>query len=397
MEHAFGGATELARKSGSKLSKSAQLQLYTLFKQATEGDLPTNKQRPSAFSVIERTKHDTWDRLRGMSKPEAKSAYVQAVLDANIGFVLPSPIESSSDDEKVAAPPPTTTTIASPKVVTIVHKEEELNSPLDTLLATFSVPTLVCMGMFGGGLSGFVLSILSWNALMCLGFALLGLGGMLGSLLMYIDTHGLISMLPSSFKQMLVETTLLEFMLNDSLSRLVQQLAPVFLLDRDDPRMKLALANLSPSASQLLTQKGLVHSLPRFVQNLLVPSGAREVILTNPPPMRELPVFPPVAAEDEAKLDAAKQLSAKLVKEKVDQGLRGVFTPKSAKLLEMASVSLASATLLQLLFSSSNRAFLASFVRALVLMGSMAGSGLAAALALLAKVLLAKRTGGGRG
>lgn len=393
MEHAFGGATELARRSGSKLSKSAQLQLYTLFKQATEGDLPANKERPSAFSLVERTKHDNWDQLRGMSKPEAKSAYVQAVLDADIGFVLPSAVESSSEgkgDDKVAAPPAATTPTPTPTTTTSVVTQE-LHSPLDTLLATFSVPTLVCMGMFGSGLGGFVLSILSWNALVCLAFALLGLGGMLGSLLMYVDTHGLISMLSPSFKQMLLETTLLEFLLDDSMSRLLQQLAPVFLLDRDDARMKLALANLSPSTSRLLTQRGLVHSLPRFVQHLLVPSGAREVLLTSPPPTRELPVFRPVAAEDEAKLDAAKQLSSKLVREKVDQGLRGVFTPQTAKLLEMASVSLASATVLQLLFSSSNRAFLASFVRALVLMGSMAGSGLAAALALLAKVLLAKR------
>ena len=53
------------------------LELYSYYKQATDGDL--TGERPSAFDFKARAKFDAWNARKGMSKEAAMKAYVKLV------------------------------------------------------------------------------------------------------------------------------------------------------------------------------------------------------------------------------------------------------------------------------------------------------------------------------
>lgn len=66
--------TLAARPSNEKL-----LELYGLYKQATEGDVTGS--RPGMLDLKGRAKFDAWSKRKGLSKEEAMKGYV-AVVDA---------------------------------------------------------------------------------------------------------------------------------------------------------------------------------------------------------------------------------------------------------------------------------------------------------------------------
>lgn len=53
------------------------LQLYALFKQATDGDV--QGERPGMMDFINRAKYDAWDKLKGQSGEQAMQGYVDLV------------------------------------------------------------------------------------------------------------------------------------------------------------------------------------------------------------------------------------------------------------------------------------------------------------------------------
>lgn len=53
------------------------LLLYSLYKQATEGDVSGD--RPGALDVAGRAKYDAWRAISGTSRAEAESGYVALV------------------------------------------------------------------------------------------------------------------------------------------------------------------------------------------------------------------------------------------------------------------------------------------------------------------------------
>jgi len=53
------------------------LQLYALFKQASEGD--ASGERPGVMDFINRAKFDAWDKLKGTSSDAAKQSYIDLV------------------------------------------------------------------------------------------------------------------------------------------------------------------------------------------------------------------------------------------------------------------------------------------------------------------------------
>ena len=65
-------ATRLPNQSNETL-----LELYSLYKQATVGDVEGD--RPSGFDFRGAAKYDTWEKRRGMSSDEAKQAYIDLV------------------------------------------------------------------------------------------------------------------------------------------------------------------------------------------------------------------------------------------------------------------------------------------------------------------------------
>jgi diazepam-binding inhibitor (GABA receptor modulating acyl-CoA-binding protein) len=53
------------------------LQLYALFKQASEGD--ASGERPGMMDFINRAKFDAWEKIKGTSADDAMQGYIDAV------------------------------------------------------------------------------------------------------------------------------------------------------------------------------------------------------------------------------------------------------------------------------------------------------------------------------
>lgn len=53
------------------------LKLYSLFKQATKGDVSGKK--PGMLDLVGKAKYDAWAALKGQSQEEAKQAYIDFV------------------------------------------------------------------------------------------------------------------------------------------------------------------------------------------------------------------------------------------------------------------------------------------------------------------------------
>ncbi len=70
-------AVALTKKFTTKPSNEELLQLYGLYKQATEGDNET--ERPGGFDFKAAAKYNAWMNAKGKSKEEATDQYIQLV------------------------------------------------------------------------------------------------------------------------------------------------------------------------------------------------------------------------------------------------------------------------------------------------------------------------------
>ncbi|PKH06973.1 acyl-CoA-binding protein [Moritella sp. Urea-trap-13] len=64
-----------------KPSQETKLEFYSLFKQATEGDVAAKK--PSIFDMVGFAKWSAWDKLRGLSSDQAMEKYISRVEEEN--------------------------------------------------------------------------------------------------------------------------------------------------------------------------------------------------------------------------------------------------------------------------------------------------------------------------
>lgn len=60
-------------------SNEQKLKLYSLFKQATEGDVSGKK--PGMMDFVARAKYTAWEELKGTSSDEAMQQYIDAVKE----------------------------------------------------------------------------------------------------------------------------------------------------------------------------------------------------------------------------------------------------------------------------------------------------------------------------
>lgn len=60
-----------------KPSNDLQLEMYGLYKQATQGDVSGRK--PGFTNLVGRAKYSAWGAVKGMSAEEAMQAYINAV------------------------------------------------------------------------------------------------------------------------------------------------------------------------------------------------------------------------------------------------------------------------------------------------------------------------------
>lgn len=75
----FDAAVERSKTFTKRPTNEELLRLYGLFKQATEGDATGD--RPGGFDFKAIAKFDAWEELKGKTKEQAMTEYVNLVND----------------------------------------------------------------------------------------------------------------------------------------------------------------------------------------------------------------------------------------------------------------------------------------------------------------------------
>ena len=73
----FDAAVAASKQLPEKPDNMTLLKIYSLYKQATEGDV--EGKRPGFTDMVGRAKYDAWTAVKGQSKDEAMQAYVDLI------------------------------------------------------------------------------------------------------------------------------------------------------------------------------------------------------------------------------------------------------------------------------------------------------------------------------
>lgn len=76
-KEAFEDAVVRSKKLTKRPSNEDLLKLYSLFKQATEGDV--SGERPGGFDFKGAAKYDAWEAIKGTSSEEAMISYIELI------------------------------------------------------------------------------------------------------------------------------------------------------------------------------------------------------------------------------------------------------------------------------------------------------------------------------
>ena len=73
----FDAAAEAVKTVEERPDNDTMLRLYSLYKQATEGDVKGDK--PGFFDFVGTAKYEAWSKLKGTSADEAMKKYIATV------------------------------------------------------------------------------------------------------------------------------------------------------------------------------------------------------------------------------------------------------------------------------------------------------------------------------
>jgi len=76
----FTRSSQRAAEPDFVATREQKLELYSLYKQAKDGDCPPSKPRPGMMDQVGRFKHDAWVGLRGKPKEAAQASYCKLVV-----------------------------------------------------------------------------------------------------------------------------------------------------------------------------------------------------------------------------------------------------------------------------------------------------------------------------
>ncbi|MBG9374809.1 acyl-CoA-binding protein [Panacibacter sp. DH6] len=79
LQQQFEQAVANSKTLSEKPSNEILLQLYSLYKQATEGDAAEDNAPANPFDFVGKAKFNAWSELKGKSKEAAMQAYVDLV------------------------------------------------------------------------------------------------------------------------------------------------------------------------------------------------------------------------------------------------------------------------------------------------------------------------------
>ncbi len=77
IQESFENAVKEANSLTERPSNEDLLSIYSLYKQATEGD--NNTERPGGFDFKAAAKYNAWEKLKGMAKEEAMNKYIDLI------------------------------------------------------------------------------------------------------------------------------------------------------------------------------------------------------------------------------------------------------------------------------------------------------------------------------
>jgi diazepam-binding inhibitor (GABA receptor modulator, acyl-CoA-binding protein) len=78
LQQQFEEAAIASKTLNEKPDNNTLLQLYSLYKQATEGDVNTDAPT-NLFDFVNKAKHEAWSSLKGKTKEAAMQEYVKLV------------------------------------------------------------------------------------------------------------------------------------------------------------------------------------------------------------------------------------------------------------------------------------------------------------------------------
>jgi len=73
----FENAVTASKALSSRPDNETLLRLYSLYKQATEGDI--NIDAPGMFDFVAKAKYDAWSKLKGLTATDAMQQYIDVV------------------------------------------------------------------------------------------------------------------------------------------------------------------------------------------------------------------------------------------------------------------------------------------------------------------------------
>ena len=99
LEEQFTEACAEVERVYTRLDNATIRKIYAYYKQATVGDV--SGKRPSPLRFRDRIKFDSWSSVSGMSKEEARAAYIDLVnnLDLNATEISCEAREASASSE----------------------------------------------------------------------------------------------------------------------------------------------------------------------------------------------------------------------------------------------------------------------------------------------------------
>jgi diazepam-binding inhibitor (GABA receptor modulating acyl-CoA-binding protein) len=77
LQESFESAQSAVKRLQNRPDDDSLLELYSYFKQATEGDVTGS--RPGVFDFVARAKYDAWQARKGLKKDAAMRGYVKLV------------------------------------------------------------------------------------------------------------------------------------------------------------------------------------------------------------------------------------------------------------------------------------------------------------------------------
>ncbi|HNP24113.1 MAG TPA: acyl-CoA-binding protein [Panacibacter sp.] len=79
LQRFFEQAVANSKLLSSKPDNETLLKLYSLYKQATDGDVSADNEPSNPFDFVAKAKFNAWNELKGKTKEDAMQGYVDLV------------------------------------------------------------------------------------------------------------------------------------------------------------------------------------------------------------------------------------------------------------------------------------------------------------------------------